>query len=236
MDERGIMIADRNGEYRSRVADFFKKAGYKVETTDSAVHVLCSILEKQTPVLLLGSDFDKKVSSADLIHLLKKCNRSLNVIMVSDEMPLALARKVRREGIFYHALKPADTEELGQAVACAFEKHRGGTRADPELPEQEEQPVFSGAPAVSGLAQLKKSLPWLAGMASLIFATSYLSLAAAQTAKNGSNVAIWVFLSFCALIVAAQFLPIFRISINPVTGEEKRRALQRSTRRERDEN
>src|SRR3954447_13678520 len=107
MDERGIIIADRDADYRSQIADHFTKAGYCVETTDSAVHVLCSILEKQTPVLLLGSDFDQKISSADLIHLLKKCNRHLAVIMVSEEMPLSVARKVRQEGIFYHALKPA---------------------------------------------------------------------------------------------------------------------------------
>src|SRR5690349_10693863 len=105
MDERGIIIADRDAEYRNDIAEFFQKAGYRVETTDSAVHVLCSVLEKNTPVLLLGSDFDNKICSVDLIHLLKKCNRNLNVIMVSDQMPLELARKIRQEGIFYHALK-----------------------------------------------------------------------------------------------------------------------------------
>jgi hypothetical protein len=33
-------------------------------------------------------------------------------------------RKIRNEGIFYHTLKPAkpeDTEEIRQAVKCAFE-------------------------------------------------------------------------------------------------------------------
>jgi FixJ family two-component response regulator len=87
------------------------------------VHVLCNILEKQTPVVLLGNDFDNKVTSADLIHLLKKCNRRLAVILVSDEASLPVVRKIRREGIFYHALKPSspeDKEEIRQAVGCAF--------------------------------------------------------------------------------------------------------------------
>lgn len=123
MNERGILIADKDTEVRKEVADIFVEAGYQVETTDSAVHVLCNILEKQTPVVLLGNDFDSKVTSADLIHLLKKCNRKLAVILVSDEASLPVVRKIRREGIFYHALKPSspeDKEEIRQAVGCAF--------------------------------------------------------------------------------------------------------------------
>ncbi|SNB47608.1 response regulator [Geobacter sp. DSM 9736] len=122
-DDRGILIADRDTDVRKEVAEIFTEAGYQVETTDSAVHVLCNILEKQTPVVLLGNDFDNKVSSADLIHLLKKCNRKLAIILVSDEASLPVVRKIRREGIFYHALKPStpeDKEEIRQAVGCAF--------------------------------------------------------------------------------------------------------------------
>jgi FixJ family two-component response regulator len=122
-EERGIIIADKDTDVRKEVADIFIEAGYQVETTDSAVHVLCNILEKQTPVVLLGNDFDNKVTSADLIHLLKKCNRRLAVILVSDEASLPVVRKIRREGIFYHALKPSspeDKEEIRQAVGCAF--------------------------------------------------------------------------------------------------------------------
>jgi FixJ family two-component response regulator len=237
MDERGIIIADKDAEYRSQVADFFRKAGYQVETTDSAVRVLCSILEKQTPVLLLGSDFDKKIGSADLIHLLKKCNRHLHVIMVSDEMPLALARKVRQEGIFYHALKPAtagDTEEIGQAVACAFEKQGTSALTDPApAPAQQSQPALCQAAAKIGFswAQFRKTLPLILGLSALVFGTSYLALAAAETARGGSSLAIWVFLGFCALIVAGQLLPIFRIKL-VLGGAEERQVRQPTPRNE----
>lgn len=129
-EERGIIIADKDTDVRKEVADIFIEAGYQVETTDSAVHVLCNILEKQTPVVLLGNDFDNKVTSADLIHLLKKCNRQLAVILVSDEASLPIVRKIRREGIFYHALKPSspeDKEEIRQAVGCAFANTKSTT-------------------------------------------------------------------------------------------------------------
>src|SRR3974390_1234110 len=111
MDEREILIADKDTEVRKQVADYFREAGYQVETTDSAVHVLCSILEKQTPVVLLADAFDRKIAPADLIHLLKKCNRRLAIILVSDEVPLPLERRLRQEGIFYHALKPMTAKD-----------------------------------------------------------------------------------------------------------------------------
>jgi len=222
MDERGIIIADRDANFRSQVADHFRKAGYQVETTDSAVHVLCSILEKQTPVLLLGSDFDKKVSSADLIHLLKKCNRHLHVIMVSDGMPLGLTRQVRQEGIFYQAMKPAtagDTEELGLAVECAFKKHRASRRPG-RLQATLRQPVRrrEEAEVTEPVLPPKNAVSWLLALALLVFGTSYLALVAAESVQQGRSMAIWVFLSFCALLIATQLLPIFRIKLTARVG------------------
>jgi FixJ family two-component response regulator len=236
MDDRSIIIADRDTEYLRQVADFFRKEGYQVETTDSAVHVLCSILEKQTPVLLLGSDFDKKVSSANLIQLLKKCNRHLDIIMVSDEMPLPLARKIRQEGIFYHALKPAvpgDTEELGLAVKCAF----NGLRTSNQLQRQQlpqTHPVFfesneylqlqsqqvpQSQPALFDSTENEQpdkedflqAVTWFISIFAVIFGSTYLTLAAGKhEGADGSHLAIWIFLGMCALIIVTQLLPIFR--------------------------
>lgn len=228
MDERGIIIADRDGEYRRQLADFFEKAGYAVETTDSTVHVLCSILEKQTPVLLLGSDFDKKVSSAELIHLLKKCNKNLHVIMVSDNMPLAQARQVRQEGIFYHALKPAspgDTQEIGEAVESAFRKEPSSSTHQP--PPRGGKPDEGGkdrdtrrSHEVGNCARkgIQKESPvssawWIITLAFMVLVTSYFSLLAAERATEGNSSAIWLFLGFCALVVTSQLLPIFHIKL-----------------------
>lgn len=123
MKERGILIADRDTEFLRQVADYFAYAGYQVEMTDSAVHVICNILKKRTPVVLLGSDFDKKIDLLELVKLLKKCNRHLAVILVSDEASLPLIRRIRGEGIFYHALRPVtptDRDEIRLAVECAL--------------------------------------------------------------------------------------------------------------------
>ena len=123
MKEQSILIADKDTRYLQQLAEYFTGVGYQVETTDSAVHVICNILKKQAPVLLLGSDFDQKIDLPHLLHLLKKCNRNLAVVLVSDEATLPMVRRIRREGIFFHALRPiapSDREEIRQAVESAF--------------------------------------------------------------------------------------------------------------------
>jgi DNA-binding NtrC family response regulator len=106
MEEQGILVADKDTAFLREVADHFSDAGYHVETTNSAVHILSNILEKQTPVVLLGSDFDKKINLLELVRLLKKCNRHLAVILVSDEASLPMVKRSRKEGMFYYALRP----------------------------------------------------------------------------------------------------------------------------------
>ncbi len=120
---QGVLIADENVETRKMLADLCIEAGYNVTVTTSAANVLHGILKKSAQVVLLSNEFDE-LAATELIPLLKKCNRDLTVILVSDETSLPVIRKMRKEGIFYHSLKPIapeDREELRQAVACAFE-------------------------------------------------------------------------------------------------------------------
>lgn len=120
---QGILIADENIDSRKVMADLLIEAGYNVMVTTSAANAINGILKKYAQVVLISHEFDE-LTASELIPLLKKCNENLTIILVSDELSLPLARKLRNEGIFYHALKPIkpeDREELRQAVACAFE-------------------------------------------------------------------------------------------------------------------
>ena len=123
MNEQGILVADKDTAFLKEMTEQFTDAGYHVETTNSAVHVISNILEKQAPVVLLGSDFDKKINLLELVRLLKKCNRHLAVIFVSDEASLPLVRRIGKDGIFYYALRPVSPEgvnETRQAVEFAL--------------------------------------------------------------------------------------------------------------------
>ncbi len=120
----GLLIADQDLDCRKQMAELFIEAGYNVIVTNSAADALDGILKNTAQVVLLGSKFDE-LSAADLIPLLKQCNRRLTIILVATDTSLPLMRKLRSEGIFYHALKPVDgedKEEIRKAVHCAFEQ------------------------------------------------------------------------------------------------------------------
>ena len=122
---RLLIIADEDLKTRDQFVKLFgdnEYNEYQIVAPDSVDLVMKDVLGKEAPVVLLGNVFDDMPAS-DLIPILKKCNKNLTIILVSDEESLSLLRKHRREGIFYHALKPAreeDRDELLQAVRCAF--------------------------------------------------------------------------------------------------------------------
>ena len=105
MEEKGILVADKDTRFLRQVADYFECSGYDVEITESTVHILCNILKKHTPVVIMGSNFEKRIDLVQMIHLLKKCNRHLAVILVSDESSLPQVRRMRQEGILHHAVR-----------------------------------------------------------------------------------------------------------------------------------
>jgi len=131
----GLLIANKDQAARQLMAAAFQESGYRITTTDSVLNALEKILEKSIQVVLLGGSLDEQ-HIAKFVPLLKKCNRNLSIILIADEMPLDLLRKIRKEGIFYHALKPAADEgwdEIRQAVNCAFENYHQHLNARPKL-------------------------------------------------------------------------------------------------------
>jgi len=120
---RLLLIADEDTQARDSMTQLFGDTEYEVVAADTVDVVMRDVLKKEAQVILLGNTFDE-MSAGDLIPILKKCNQNLTIILVSNEESLPLLRKLRREGIFYHALKPSameDKEELLQAVRCAFD-------------------------------------------------------------------------------------------------------------------
>lgn len=121
----GLLITNNDDQIRTEMAALFKVDGYRVTTADSVANALEGILDKSIQVVLLSGSFNEQYV-AKFVPLLKKCNRNLSIILVSDDMPLELLRSIRQEGIFYHALKPAGDEgwdEIRQVVGCAFENY-----------------------------------------------------------------------------------------------------------------
>jgi len=223
MNGQSVIIADKDARYRNCVANYFCKAGYRVEASGSAEKALDGVLGKGATVVLLGSNLGDSATLADLVELLKVVNSKLRVILVSDGLTLAETRQLRESGIFYQALKPAssaDTDELRQAVTCAFEDLTDAAAA-PRV-----QPVLSEATfdfEVSR-AQIAKALSWMVAVALLTVGAGAIVLQT-HPAQSGGSLTIWIFLGFVALIATNQMLPIFRIKLALESLKEWKTAL-----------
>lgn len=117
-----VVIADKDMESREEIAHLLDGTDYTVAAAGTVVEVLRDVLERDASVILLGSEFDDR-SARDLLPLFRQLKRKLTIILVSNEESIPLLRRFRREGIFYHSLKPRtpeDREELLTAVRCAF--------------------------------------------------------------------------------------------------------------------
>jgi len=134
-----LLIAEKNSELRTRMMQASVEAGYQVKTAGTVAQLLCQVLRKQAPVLLLGDNFEENLALVDLIRLIKTCNSRLAIILVSDEVSLMQVRKARQLGIFYHALppdSPAEWQELELAVACAFRTSRMAGESERRYPAE----------------------------------------------------------------------------------------------------
>jgi FixJ family two-component response regulator len=117
-----LHIADRDKVTRRHIVRFFSGSEYRVIEADSMSVVLRNVLKREAKVILLGSEFDG-LSAMEIIPLLKRCNQNLAIILVSNVESPNLIRRLRKERIFYHALKPVngdDRTEIRQVVQCAF--------------------------------------------------------------------------------------------------------------------
>jgi len=117
-----LIVAEQDMDSRKQITDLLIEAGYNVTVTSSAAGAVEEILKNASQLVILGSEFDD-ITAGDLVPLLKLCNRHLTIILVSADDSLPAIRRVRKQGIFYHALRPVhaeDREELCQAVKCAF--------------------------------------------------------------------------------------------------------------------
>jgi DNA-binding NtrC family response regulator len=110
---QGILIVDEDLANRRQMADMFIESGYNVIVTNSVANALHGVLKKTAQVVLLGTSFDD-LNAAELIPLLKQCNKQLSIILVAEDTSLSRIKRLRAEGIFYHALRPIDREDRSE--------------------------------------------------------------------------------------------------------------------------
>lgn len=197
----GLLITNPDQAAAEEMAAQFADCGYQVTTVPSVANALEGILDKSLQVVLLCGTIDESYV-AKFIPLLKKCNRDLSIILVADEMPLELVRRIRQEGIFYHALSPMENEsweEIRQVVACAFSNYQ--------------------AQQVAGSRTWRKTLGLVGARGALtIIALLLMVPPASATVLSGwfgGHSLIQSFAAFCAVLLSLQLVPAVRVLLSP---------------------
>ena len=121
MKSKTILIAYQDDLWAKSLSTFFHGIGYRVEVVRILSEMIRKVRNGNIDVVLLDDEIEG-VRACDVVLLLKRINPRIQVIMISSEESLDLARRLRGAGIFYQAMKPVDLEEIRSAVECAFEK------------------------------------------------------------------------------------------------------------------
>lgn len=119
----GLLVVGGDPDACKRITELFGDSEHPVSAVYSAPHAVADVLRGVTQVVILDVVF-LGPRAGDLVALLKRCNPRLRIILLADDTTLPLLVKLRREGIFYHALHPTspeDDQEIREAVRCAFD-------------------------------------------------------------------------------------------------------------------
>jgi len=121
MKSKTILIAYQDDIGNRSLSTFFHGMGYKVEITKVMSEIIRRIRKGNIHVILIDDEIEG-VKACDVVPLLKNINPKIQIIVISSEESIGLARRLRGAGIFYQAMKPVDFGEVKSAVECAFEK------------------------------------------------------------------------------------------------------------------
>ncbi len=121
MKSNTIVLAYQDDSWIKPLFASFSGMGYRVETTTSVSEVIRKVRGRGMQVVLLDDQMEE-IGACDLVPLFKRLNPRVQIIVISSQESIGLAKRLREAGIFYQAMKPVDPEEIRSAVACAFDK------------------------------------------------------------------------------------------------------------------
>lgn len=123
METRSILIVNGDKKARKELTQFFEDSHFEVTSTPSAAYTIAKIVQGNKPIIIVGDTFEEQISAAQVIALLRRVDKHLKIILISDNASLETLKKIREDGIYYHSLKPRniqDNEELLTVIQHAL--------------------------------------------------------------------------------------------------------------------
>lgn len=117
MQSRKTLIACQDDSSASKLCDIF----HGVEIVKTVSNMIRQLKNGCFQVIVLDEEIEG-IKATDLVPIVKKINPKTQIVALSSEGSIESARRLRGAGIFYHAMKPLDIDEIKSAVSCAFDK------------------------------------------------------------------------------------------------------------------
>lgn len=118
-----LFIADGNLPACEEMARLFSLEGFHVVPSGSVVEILREVRGLKPRVLLLSGKLND-LPSAELIPLLRKCNKNLKIILVGEELPPVVRDRIGHEGVVFFRqtpMTPSEKADLIEVVRRAME-------------------------------------------------------------------------------------------------------------------
>lgn len=116
-----FLILYKDDFWARSLVPFFHGRGFRVETAKAISDLIRKVRNGNIHVVLMDDEIEG-IKALDLVNIVKKINSKTQIIVVSSENSIILAKQLREAGIFYQIMKPIDLEEIKSVVECAFKK------------------------------------------------------------------------------------------------------------------
>jgi DNA-binding NtrC family response regulator len=118
-----ILVVDRSEDMRELLAKALTIDGYRVETTAKGITALQMIFEGKVDVVIV----DKEIMDIEIEKFMQTCRlkaAQVPVVVITARTSSELEKEMRKNRVFYYAIKPFSLEIMKTVIRDAFKNRR----------------------------------------------------------------------------------------------------------------
>lgn len=112
-----MLIVDNDSEFKKSLITELTKDGYEVETAQRLGDVLEKVLASQASLIITNL---QALPNYEAISMIKKINKNIPIITITDDDSIETERKVRQEAVFFYFVKPFTIEDMKTVINSAL--------------------------------------------------------------------------------------------------------------------
>ncbi len=117
MEKKRVLIVDDDSEFKKSLITELTKDGYEVETAQRLGDVLEKVLSSRASLIITNL---QALPNYEAISMIKKINKNIPIITITDDDSIETERKVRQEAVFFYFVKPFTIEDMKTVINSAL--------------------------------------------------------------------------------------------------------------------